>query len=413
MKQSKKLLSLSLAAAMTMGLAACGSTASTDTASSEAASEAASTAATTEAAGEGSGAYTGTPIKIGGIGPVTGGAAVYGQAVKNAEELAVKEINAANGSDVFDWKFEDDEHDAEKSVNAYNTLKDWGLQVLAGPVTTTPSIAVAAETANDNLFMMTPSASAPTVIESGDNVFQICFTDPNQGVASADYIADNKLGTKVGIIYDSSDAYSSGIYEKFKAEAAAKNLEIVTAEAFTADNTSDLSTQVAKCQEAGADLVFLPIYYQEASQILIAANKSGYEPVFFGCDGMDGILDLEGFDASLAEGLMLMTPFNAWGEDERTVKFVSEYQALAGGIPNQFAADGYDCIYAIYQACQQSGVTADMGPQEVCEKLTKVFTDGSFAVDGLTGSGMHWQTNGEVSKDPVVVKVESGKYVTQ
>ena len=149
---------------------------------------------------------------------------MYGQAVKNAEELAVKEINAANGSDVFDWKFEDDEHDAEKSVNAYNTLKDWGLQVLAGPVTTTPSIAVAAETANDNLFMMTPSASAPTVIESGDNVFQICFTDPNQGVASADYIADNKLGTKVGIIYDSSDAYSSGIYEKFKAEAAARTL---------------------------------------------------------------------------------------------------------------------------------------------------------------------------------------------
>ena len=258
----KKLVSSVLAASMVLSLAACGSSASTDTASSsEAAST--STAATAEQPVR-LRAYTGTPIKIGGIGPITGGAAVYGQAVKNAEELAVKEINAANGSDVFEWKFEDDEHDAEKSVNAYNTLKDWGLQVLAGPVTTTPSIAVAAETANDNMFMMTPSASAPAVIESGDNVFQICFTDPNQGVASADYIADNKLGTKVGIIYDSSDAYSSGIYEKFKAEAAAKNLEIVTAEAFTADNKSDLSTQVAKCQEAGADLVFLPIYYQEA-----------------------------------------------------------------------------------------------------------------------------------------------------
>ena len=155
------------------------------------------------------------------------------------------------------------------------------------------------------------------------------------------------------------------------------------------------------------------IYYTPASLILNQAKTMGYEPTFFGCDGMDGILDLEGFDASLAEGLMLMTPFNAWGEDERTVKFVNEYQALAGGIPNQFAADGYDCIYAIYEACKQAGVTADMGPQEVCEKLTKVFTDSSFAVDGLTGSGMHWQTNGEVSKDPVVVKVESGKYVTQ
>ena len=403
----KKLVSSVLAASMVLSLAACGSSASTDTASSsEAAST--STAATAEAAGEGSGAYTGTPIKIGGIGPVTGGAAVYGQAVKNAEELAVKEINAANGSDVFDWKFEDDEHDAEKSVNAYNTLKDWGLQVLAGPVTTTPSIAVAAETANDNLFMMTPSASAPTVIESGDNVFQICFTDPNQGVASADYIADNKLGTKVGIIYDSSDAYSSGIYEKFKAEAAAKNLEIVTAEAFTADNKSDLSTQVAKCQEAGADLVFLPIYYQEASQILIAANKSGYEPVFFGCDGMDGILSIDGFDTSLAEGLMLLTPFAADAQDEKTQAFVSAYVAAYGETPNQFAADAYDVIYSMYQAVLETGVTGDMDASEICEQLKTGYTSMTF--DGLTGTGMTWDASGAVSKAPKAVVIKDGAY---
>ena len=223
----KKFAAMFMAAAMVFTMAACG--------------QKADTPSTPDA--DGSGDQSGAEVQtfvLGSCGPLTGSAAIYGQAVKNAEELAVKEINAANGSDVFEWKFEDDEHDAEKSVNAYNTLKDWGLQVLAGPVTTTPSIAVAAETANDNLFMMTPSASAPTVIESGDNVFQICFTDPNQGVASADYIADNKLGTKVGIIYDSSDAYSSGIYEKFKAEAAAKNLEIVTAEAFTADNKAQI-----------------------------------------------------------------------------------------------------------------------------------------------------------------------------
>ena len=366
--------------------------------------------ASTVASGESaaSGSYTGTPIKIGGIGPVTGGAAVYGQAVKNAEELAVKEINAANGSDVFDWKFEDDEHDAEKSVNAYNTLKDWGLQVLAGPVTTTPSIAVAAETANDNLFMMTPSASAPTVIESGDNVFQICFTDPNQGVASADYIADNKLGTKVGIIYDSSDAYSSGIYEKFKAEAAAKNLEIVTAEAFTADNKSDLSTQVAKCQEAGADLVFLPIYYQEASQILIAANKSGYEPVFFGCDGMDGILSIDGFDTSLAEGLMLLTPFAADAQDEKTQAFVSAYKEAYGDTPNQFAADAYDVVYAIYEAVLAGGLNGDMDASDICDALKTQFTTMSF--DGLTGDSMTWDASGAVSKAPKAVVIKDGAY---
>ena len=403
----KKLVSSVLAASMVLSLAACGSSASTDTASSSEAVST-STAATTEAAGEGSGAYTGTPIKIGGIGPLTGAYANYGLSEKNGAELAVKEINAANGSDVFDWKFEDDEHDAEKSVNAYNTLKDWGLQVLAGPVTTTPSIAVAAETANDNMFMMTPSASAPAVIESGDNVFQICFTDPNQGVASADYIADNKLGTKVGVIYDSSDAYSSGIYEKFKAEAAAKNLEIVTAEAFTADNKSDLSTQVAKCQEAGADLVFLPIYYQEASLILNQAKSMGYEPTFFGCDGMDGILSIDGFDTSLAEGLMLLTPFAADAQDEKTQAFVTAYKEAYGDTPNQFAADAYDVVYAIYEAVLAGGLNGDMDASDICDALKAQFTSMTF--DGLTGDSMTWDASGAVSKAPKAVVIKDGAY---
>ena len=396
----KKIVSAALAAGMVLSLAACGSTASTSTSSA---------AASTSAAAESTEAASSTPIKLGGIGPITGGAAVYGNAVKNAEELAVKEINEALGETVFEWQFQDDEHDAEKSVNAYNTLKDWGMQILVGPVTTTPTLAVAAEAANDNMFVLTPSASAQAVIETGDNVFQICFTDPNQGVASADYIADKGLATKVGVIYDSSDAYSSGIYDKFKAEAEAKGLEIVAAEAFTADNKSDLSTQVGKCQAAGADLVFLPIYYQEASQILIAANKSGYAPVFFGCDGMDGILSIEGFDTSLAEGLMLLTPFSADAADENTQHFVEAYKAAYGDIPNQFAADAYDCVYAVYNAYVAGAINGDMSASEICDALKGSFTSMTF--DGLTGTGMTWDASGAVSKAPKAVVIKDGTYV--
>ena len=148
-------------------------------------------------------------------------------------------------------------------------------------------------------------------IRDSDNAFQVCFTDPNQGVSAADYIADNALATKIAAIYDSSDAYSTGIYNAFAEEAAAKGLEIVCAEAFTADSKSDFKTQLQKAQSAGADLVFLPIYYTEASLIITQANQLGYDPAFFGCDGMDGILTVENFDLELAEGLMLMTPFNA------------------------------------------------------------------------------------------------------
>ena len=411
----KKIVSSVLAVSMALSLAACGSTADTSSeASSASTGSSTSSAATGETAA--SGTYTGTPIKLGGIGPTTGSTAVYGTAVMNAEELAVNEINEANGSPVFEWKFEDDENDAEKSVNAYNTLKDWGMQVLAGPVTTTPSVAVASETVNDNLFMLTPSASSVSVIQNDaddtstarGNVFQICFTDPNQGVASADYIADNGLATKIGVIYDSSDAYSSGIYEKFQAEAETKGLEIVAAEAFTADNKTDLSIQVTKCQEAGAELVFLPIYYHEASQILIAADSIGYEPQFFGCDGMDGILAIEGFDTSLAEGLMLLTPFAADAADEKTQAFVAAYEAAYGETPNQFAADAYDVVYSIYEAVLASGVNGDMDASEICDALKTQFTSMTF--DGLTGTGMTWDATGAVSKEPKAVVIENGAY---
>ena len=347
-------------------------------------------------------------IKIGMCGPLTGGAAVYGTAVKAGMEIAVEEINAKGGLQ-FELKCQDDEHNPEKAINAYNSLVDWGMQIMAGPVTTAPSAAVAAECASDEVFMLTPSASGVDVIQAGDNVFQICFTDPNQGTASADYIASHNLGSKIGIIYDSSDAYSSGIYEKFKAQAESLKLNIVCAEAFTADNKSDLTNQVTACQKAGADLVFLPFYAVEAAQVLTYADKIGYKPLFFGCDGMDGILTTDGFDPALAEGLMLLTPFSADAKDEATQSFVKKYQEKTGIVPNQFAADAYDVIYAIYKACIDGGVTADMTAEEINTIMVKQFTTMSF--DGLTGSGMTWKTSGEVSKSPMAVVIENGVYV--
>ncbi len=347
-------------------------------------------------------------IKLGMCGPLTGGAAVYGTAVKAAMEIAVEEINAKGGLQ-FELKCQDDEHDAEKAGNAYNSLVDWGMQIMAGPVTTAPSVVVASECSADGIFMLTPSASGVDVIEAGDNIFQICFTDPNQGTASADYMAENQLGEKIGVIYNSSDAYSSGIYEKFKAQAEVKGLNIVAVEAFTDDNKSDLSTQVTKCQEAGADLVFLPFYAVEAAQVLTYADKIGYAPKFFGCDGMDGILTTEGFDPKLAEGLMLLTPFSADAEDDATKSFVAKFQEKTGIIPNQFAADAYDVIYALYEACVAAEVTADMEASEISELLVAQFTSMSF--DGLTGAGMTWKATGEVSKSPMAVVIENGVYV--
>lgn len=385
----KKAMSLVLAAAMAFSFAACGGASS--------ASGAASTA---------SGTASGAAIKIGGIGPLTGGAAIYGNAVKNGAELAVEEINAQGGLQ-FELNFQDDENDPEKSLNAYNNLKDWGMQALLGTVTTQPCLTVAPETAADNMFLLTPSASAVDVIKE-DNAFQVCFTDPNQGVASADYIAENGLATKIAIIYDSSDAYSSGIHDKFKEEAATKGLEIVADEAFTADNKTDFSVQVQKAKSSGAELVFLPIYYSEANLIIQEMNKQGCTASVFGCDGLDGLLTIEGADTSLFEGVMLLTPFAADAQDEKTQNFVSKYEEKYGETPNQFAADAYDGVYTILAACEQGGVTADMDASAVCDALKAAMTQ--ITVDGLTGEGMKWEATGEVNKAPRAVKIQNGAY---
>ena len=349
-----------------------------------------------------------TALRIGMIGPLTGDAAVYGNAVKVGMEIAVEEINAKDGLKI-ELNCQDDAHDAEKSVNAYNTLKDWGMQILGGTVTTNPCRAVAPEAAKDRIFVLTPSASAEDVVDSGDNVFQLCFSDPNQGAGSANLIADRNMAQAIGVIYDASDAYSSGIYESFMEVAATKGLNVVCETSFTGDSKSDLSTQVAQCKDAGADLVFLPFYYTEAAQVLVQADKIGYDPIFFGCDGMDGILDVEGFDTSLAEGLMMMTPFAADAKDEATQSFVAKYKEKTGGVPNQFAADAYDVVYALYKACTAAGIDGTTPSAEACDKLIAQFTTMSF--DGLTGAGMTWDSNGFVSKVPTAVKIENGAYV--
>ncbi len=354
-------------------------------------------------------AATAGTVKIGMSGPLTGGASAYGLAVKAGMEVAGEEINAKGGLQI-EFNAQDDEADGEKAVSAYNVLKDWGMQVMAGQVTTGSALAVAPESTADNMFNLTPSASAESLALSGANIFQMCFTDPNQGASAAELVSTKALGTKVGVIYDSSDDYSSGLYKGFSDKAAELGLEIVATTSFTADNKADLSTQVTQCQDAGADLVFLPIYYTEAAQILSYANKIGYAPKFFGCDGMDGILTVEGFDTSLAEGLALMTPFDANASDEATQSFVAKFkEKMDGLVPNQFAADGYDVIYALYNAMTAAGITGSESASEICTALEAQFA--TMTIDGLTGTGMHWDENGMISKAPAAVVIENGVYV--
>ena len=385
-----------LAAVMAMSLAACSSKSGDDA--------------------KGTASTTGEAFKLGGSGPTTGDAAVYGLAVQHGAELAVKEINA-EGKVQLELNYQDDQADGEKAVTAFNNLVDWGMQVSIGATTSGAGQAVSAEYKTEDIFALTPSGSSPAVIyQDSDNekdpygnVFQMCFTDPNQGAASADYISEHKVGTKVGVIYRNDDSYSSGIYKKFKAEADKLGLTVVAEQTFTNGN-ADFSTQVSKCKEAGADVVFLPIYYQPASQILAEAKKQEYDVKFFGCDGMDGILSMEGFDTSLAEGLYMLTPFSTDAEDEKTQNFVKNYQEAYGETPIQFAADAYDCVYAIAQALEAAGVSPSDSTSDITAALVEQFTSMTF--NGLTGTDVTWNENGEVTKAPKAVIIQDGAYVS-
>ncbi len=403
----KKLVSFGLATMMAVSLTACSSS----NKQGETTTAASGAPETTVSEGTEVPEAEGGSFKIGVIGPLTGPAAAYGIAVQNGADLAVKEINAAGGigGAKIELNSQDDENDPEKSVNAYNTLKDWGMQMLVGTTTSKPCIAVASEAESDNTFMITPSGSA-VECANPSNVFRVCFADPDQGTVSAQYIVDYNLATKVAIIYDSSTEYSSGIREAFVAEAAKyEDLEIVADEAFTADTNTDFSVQLDKAKDAGADLVFLPIYYQEASVILKQASDKGFSPIFFGVDGMDGILTVENFDTSLAEGVMLLTPFSA--TDENNKEFTDAYVAAYGIEPNQFAADAYDAVYAVKAAAEKAMITPSMENATICDAMKVAMTQ--ISIDGLTGDAMTWDAAGETGKAPKVFQIVDGAYEMQ
>ena len=405
----KKVLCLLLACLMLVGcFTACGDKNPQEPANNEnnEANEPANTNEPADTTG-GDAASSGSAFKLGGTGPLTGGAAIYGMAAKQGAEIAVEEINAMGGIQ-FELKYEDDTHDAEKAVNAYNALKDWGMQISLGSVTSKPGEATSTKNFEDRIFALTPSASSTAVAEGKDNVFQMCFMDPNQGSASAQYIFDQKLGSKIAVIWKNDDVYSKGVYDTFMAKASELGLQVVSDTTFADGADTDFSVQLTDAQSKGADLVFLPMYYTPASLILAQAKGMGYAPKWFGIDGMDGILTMDGFDTSLAEGVMLLTPFNADAEDEKTQSFVAKYQEKYGEIPNQFAADAYDCVYAYKQALEAAGATTDMSASELCDLMIAQFTSMTF--DGLTGEGMTWDETGAVSKSPKGMVIQNGAY---
>lgn len=378
-KLFKRTVAAAAAAVMTLGLVGCGNS-----------------------SGKGG---SSDKLIIGGIGPTTGGAAQYGIAVKNGLELAAKEINEKGGINgiQIEIAFEDDVAEAEKGLTAYNALKDKGMKLLLGTVTSGSCAAVAVKAAEDNMFLFTPSGSAINCITAGDNCFRMCFTDPMQGAIAADYIAEKMTAKKIGVIYDSSSDYSTGIFQGFKDEAAKKGLEIVAEATFTSDNAADFTQQIKQVASSGAELLFLPFYYTEAALVLQQAAGTLDIPVLGG-DGLDGLIGALKTKVDVADGVYVMSPYAASSPEAKSAAFTKAYQEMfPHDEVNQFAADAYDCVYAVKQAMEKAGINdASISASDLCNKLKDAMTEITF--DGVTGK-TSWGKDGEPEKAPQVLKI--------
>lgn len=332
-----------------------------------------------------------TTVKIGGIGPLTGAYANYGLSEKNGAELAVKEINEAGGiaGKQIELSYQDSQGESESAVNAYGKLMDWGMEVSLGCVLSGENASVVAAARDDDVLLLTPSGSADKCIDGNDKAFRVCFYDSYQGATAAQYIKDNNMVDTVGILYQSDDDYSVGLYNAFVAKCGELGITIAETQTFTSSTNTDFSTQVSALVSSGVKLVFIPLYAEEASTFLTQAHgKFADDVYFFGADGLDGILGKVEQDTSLANNVLMLTPFAADNPAENVQSFVKKYQEAYGATPDQFAADAYDAIYAIKAAVEKAGSTSGAALASALTSLT---------VEGVTGV-MTWTADGNTNK---------------
>ncbi len=342
-----------------------------------------------------------TTVKIGGIGPLTGAYANYGLSEKNGAELAVKEINEAGGiaGKQIELSYQDSQGESESAVNAYGKLMDWGMEVSLGCVLSGENASVVAAARDDDVLLITPSGSADKCIDGNDKAFRVCFYDSYQGAAAAQYIKENNIVDTVGVLYQSDVDYSVGLYNAFVDQCGELGITIAETQTFTSSTNTDFSTQVSALVSSGVKLVFIPLYAEEASTFLTQAHgKFADDVYFFGADGLDGILGKVEQDTSLANNVLMLTPFAADNPAENVQSFVKKYQEAYGATPDQFAADAYDAIYAIKAAIEKAGSTSG-------DALASALT--SLTVEGVTGT-MTWGSDGNTSKNASAILYYDG-----
>ena len=347
-----------------------------------------------------------TEYIIGVSGPLTGGAAMYGQAVVNAAQIAIDEINAAGGLNGIKFKLvaTDDMNDPTKLSTNYSSMLEGGMQLSLGTVTTQPGLEFKNLSADDNVFFLTPSASGDKIPENA-NGYQMCFADGNQGKVAADFVNQNFAGQTIGVFYKSDENYSTGIYDQYKANLSSSVNVVETS--FSDTNATDFSNQIDTLKECS--FIFMPIYYTPASLFLIQAKDiMKADTVYYGCDGFDGIDNIDGFDiTSIPQAVTMLSHFNSKAESGPAKEFIDKYVAAYGNATlNQFGASAYDCVYALYGAMQKAlnegkKIPVTISASDLCDILKEQFESGYAIENAVTGESITWESTGYVNKTAI------------
>ena len=340
-------------------------------------------------------------IVIGAIGPLSGAASTYGQSVKNGAQVFLDKVNANGGIDGKQvvLKFEDDEADPTKSINAYDKLVNQdGVKLLLGPVTSGAANAVGPNATADGVPMITPSGTETNLTTTGgEYVFRTCYIDATQGEVISKYASENLGAKTMAILYNKDSDYSIGIAEAAKAQFESNGGTVVEYISYN-DGDKDFSAQLTNIKSSNPEVLVLPDYYSVVPVIADQARKIGITSQLMGGDGWDSP-ELVKIGGDAVEGAVFVNHYSPDDSDPEVQEFVNSYKEKYGETPDAFAALSYSTLQLFEEAITKAGSTDGEAVKDALKNID---------VDTISGN-IRFDENRNPQKSVSIIKIENGE----
>ncbi|MBZ4416569.1 ABC transporter substrate-binding protein [Myxococcus sp. RHSTA-1-4] len=340
-------------------------------------------------------------LRIGVLGSLTGGEATYGISARNGILLALQEANAEGGvkGKKLDARVYDSQGRPEEAAQAATRLITQDkVALILGDTGSSATLAVAEKAQAAGVPVITPSATNPEVTQKGDNIFRVCFIDPFQGLVMAKFARDNLKLDTVAVLRDNKSAYSIGLADTFVKAFTERGGKVVADESYSKGDT-DFRAQITAIKKAKPQGVYVPGYYSDAGIIARQVRELGLTAPLLGGDGWgsDKLFELGG---SAVDGSYFSNHYSPDNPEPRTQKFIANYKAAYGTVPDAIAALGYDAARVAVEALKKAPDTSGPALRQALA-ATKDFP-------GVTGT-LSLDANRNPVKSAVVLKVANGK----